>query len=494
MTGLPALVVSVPARNVAEARVDISTAAAAGADLVEIRFDRWSETARASAGQLFPAPVPLVATFRSTDEGGEGPTDPLPRRQWVERVARLPFAYVDLELARDVVDGSPVEGDRAIGSCHFPDGTPVDAVAAFLARAPASCRFVKAVVPLTVGQFVRDLLPRYAGWTGDGRVVTTTGPSGPLSRLWARELGQPLVFASLPIKGGGTPVEPSQVPVDQLRRMWASDRPRQFAVVGHPVGHSLSPRIHAGWLAAEGRGAAFVALDLSDEGEFAEMVNLGRSGRWAGWSVTHPWKEAAARAADHASEVVRRTGAANTLTFRDGELRADLTDAAAVRRRADELHETGRWDGREALIVGTGGAARAAAFALRSGTTEVLLLGRRADRVAAVSRDAGGRPVDPADARPVGLVVHATTVGREGQGPLSPSLAGWLNSTTTLLDFVYSAVDLEVSRACERVGARYEDGRRLLVYQAADAHRLWWGEPPRSETFAEALQRVGCEA
>ena len=139
--------------------MDIGTAAAAGADLVEIRFDRWSETARASAGQLFPAPVPLVATFRSTDEGGEGPTDPLPRRQWVERVARLPFAYVDLELARDVVDGSPVEGDRAIGSCHFPDGTPVDAVAAFLARAPASCRFVKAVVPLTVGQFVRDLLP-----------------------------------------------------------------------------------------------------------------------------------------------------------------------------------------------------------------------------------------------------------------------------------------------------------------------------------------------
>jgi shikimate dehydrogenase/3-dehydroquinate dehydratase type I len=494
MSRAPQIVVTVPARSASEARTDLVAAAAAGADLAEIRFDRWPEPARLAAAELFPSPIPLIATLRSSEEGGEGPTDPTARQAWRDRMAALPFAYLDLELSRDRLEPSSQSGPKLIGSRHFPERTSVDTVKLFLGHSPASCAFVKAVVPLSVGRFVHELLPAYRGWTGRGFVVMTTGPSGPLSRLWASQVGQPLVFAAMPTGGGATPVEPSQIPVDQLRRLWTSARPRMFAVLGHPVSHSLSPLLHGGWLASEGRPAAYVALDVADPAEFDDMVALGRAGNWTGWSVTHPWKSAAARVADRPSEAVRRTKVANTLHFRAGEIAAELTDSAAVERRSNELLADGRWDGREALVVGSGGAARAAVFALRTGRCTVLLAGRTPARVAELANDLGGRPVDETDRHPVGLVVHATTVGRAPAGHLEPPLDGWLGTSTTVLDFVYAAADPQVAWACERAGARYEDGRRLLVYQAAESHRIWWGEPPRGTGVADALRRVGCAA
>ncbi|MCI4327236.1 MAG: type I 3-dehydroquinate dehydratase [Thermoplasmata archaeon] len=494
MTGLPRLIVTLPARSLAEAHRQRAAAHAAGADLAEVRFDRWPESERSKAAGLFPTPLPLVATLRSSAEGGEGPVDRAQRRGWIDQMRALPFAMIDLELERDSVEGWPPGGPGVLGSRHFSERSSVDAIETFLGHAPAGCALVKAVVPSTVGRFVRDLLPRYPSWVGVRSIVLTTGPSGPLARLWAPELGQPVVFAALPDGASTPPVDPAQIPADQLRRLWAGARPRCLAVVGSPVAHSLSPAIHGVWLADEGRAGAFVAIDVTTRTEFEQMLDLGRAGKWWGWSVTHPWKGLAAAVADEKTDAVLRTRVANTLTFRRGQIFADLTDASALARRTTELSSEGRWDRREALVVGTGGAARAAVLALATGGSEVRILGRDGDAVDRVASEVGGVAADERDRHAVGLVVHGTTVGRGDSGPLEPGLDGWIGPGSTVLDFVYAARDPQIPSACDRAGARYEDGRRLLVYQAADAHRIWWGSPPRAAAIRDALGRVGCTA
>ncbi|MCI4329236.1 MAG: hypothetical protein L3J86_06590, partial [Thermoplasmata archaeon] len=284
------------------------------------------------------------------------------------------------------------------------------------------------------------------------------------------------------------------VPVDELHRSWSAGHARRFAVIGHPIAHSLSPAIHAGWLADEHRAASFVGVDVADEYELGRLAHPGEDRTWNGWSVTSPWKGSAARLADTRSEAVEATGVANTLTFDRTGARAELTDSDAVRRRALELVAAGAWNGEEALVLGTGGAARAAVFALAPRQRAVWVLGRRPEAVQTLIDSLGGKAARESERHPVDLVLHATTFGRGTTGPLEPDPLGWVGPGSTVLDFVYRATDAGLRHAVENTGAAYEDGRRLLVYQAAEAYRLWWGEPPGEEAQQAALRRVGCAA
>ncbi|MCI4324439.1 MAG: type I 3-dehydroquinate dehydratase [Thermoplasmata archaeon] len=499
MNPRPRLIVTLPARTVAEVRSQRGVAVHAGADVLEVRVDRWTSEQRSRVGQLFPSPVPLLATLRSQAEGGEGPNDPTERATWIEQVAGHPFAWIDLELERDPppTPGHAGTPPRWVGSRHFPAETPLPVLEDSIRASPERFAFTKFVVPASVERYYREIRPRLPEWVGPRTTVFTTGPSGPLGRLWARELGQPVVFASLPlddVASTGPPVEPAQVPVDQLHRSWAVEPGRKFAVVGHPIAHSLSPTIHAGWLATERRAASFVDVDVASAEELRLLADPATGERWDGWSVTAPWKSLLPGIADHCSDSVVATGVANTAAFGEQGTSVDLTDAEAVRRRSLELVGEGAWDGTEALVLGTGGSARAALYALAPKRRTVHLLGRRAEAVERLSKELGGRPANPRDRHAVGLVVHATTFGRAGSGPLALDVDGWVGPGTTVLDFVYAPEDSTLRRRAESLGARYEDGRRLLVYQAADAHRIWWGEAPSEAAVASALRRVGCAA
>ncbi|HEY1198723.1 MAG TPA: type I 3-dehydroquinate dehydratase, partial [Thermoplasmata archaeon] len=97
----PAIVVTLPARTVADARRQMEEARTSGADLLEIRFDRFDAEELGRVDQLFPNPLPMVATLRSRAEGGEGPDDPETRVRVLGGLARHPFRWIDVELARD---------------------------------------------------------------------------------------------------------------------------------------------------------------------------------------------------------------------------------------------------------------------------------------------------------------------------------------------------------------------------------------------------------
>ena len=495
MTHLPRLVVTLTALSVETARAQIAEVAAAGADVAELRFDLWPDSERDRVEELFPSALPLLATLRSRAEGGEGPDAPAERAVRLHQFRLLPFERVDAELARDPTPAFPPEFARTLASRHLSETVTLAEISRMAEAPPSAGTVVKLVVPATVARFLRDILPNLPRWLAGGATVLTTGPSGPLARIWARELGEPMVFAAPPW-GDGTPppVEPAQVAVDQLRRSWAVDRGRCFAVVGNPVAHSLSPRVHATWLSAEARPAVFVSMELWDADELESMVRLGARGWWDGWSVTHPWKARVAELADERSPTVVRTGVANTISFRNGVVRADLTDGVAVARRAGELLGSGQWDGAEALVIGTGGAARAAVDALGSPRRTVWVAGRRSEAARALAAELGGIPAFGREAHPIGLVVQATTVGRGSGAPLEPAMDEWIGPPTTVLDFVYAADAPTLRQRWSALGARYEDGRRLLVYQAAAAHELWWGQAPAEAEVSSALRRVGCVA
>lgn len=501
MRRIPAIVVSLPARTATEARSQLTEASVAGADLAEIRFDLWSDVARGEVGRLFPSALPLVATVRSRAEGGEGPDDPRERGELLTRLARYPFRWIDLEADRDLDLLDQLPSHETLGrilSTHYPSGVRPEEWTRRLREPGPSGSVRKVVAWARVGTLLTELLPRLPAPEENAAIASTTGPSGPLLRAWARRLGQPMVYAALPQGPAAAnprpPVEPSQVPVDQLRPYLASDEevPPLFGLAGHPVAHTRSPAIHARWMARLHRAGLYVALDFDSESEFVDSLSPLADWGFRGLNVTHPWKAVAIQAATDVVGGAAICGVANTLTFRGDSVEAENTDLAAILRRLEELQRSGRWDGTSLSVVGAGGASRATLAAARTLGARATVYARRLPAAEEVASAFGAACRGASEAKPDSLVVHATDVGRAGAEPLEIPLDRLLRRGTHVLDWVYAPETPIVRDLAGAVGATYEDGRRLLVYQAAASFSVWWGEEPSPEELAATLREEGC--
>ena len=492
----PQIVVSLPARTVVEARQQIGEATRGGADLIEIRLDRFSAGELERATGLFPSPRPLIATLRSRAEGGEGPDDPVSRLRILETMSRLPFRWIDAERDRDFPAAESLAGSEDRGlivSTHRATPVPGSEWVRLVREDVPEGAVRKVVVPATVGQLLGELIPSLPPPEGARLVTHTTGGSGPLLRAWAKRLGLAFAYASLPeMPSPSAPrtVEPSQIPVDRLRAFLDSEDPAPlFAVVGHPVGHSRSPALHSRWMQDSGQVGLYVALDFEDEREFVESVpSLFESG-FRGLNVTYPFKQAAVQLANQVGAGAAAVGVANALTVVPGGVEAENTDLAAALRRLQELRASGNWDGVSLGVLGAGGSARATLAAARQLGVESHVWARRPEASAELGRAFDAHAVPGAlSARPT-LVVHATPVGRPSQDPsLLPDLDPWLRPGVPLLDWVYAPDDPFLRTAAEKRGATYEDGWRLLVYQAAVSFGIWWGDEPSPEQVEAVVE------
>jgi len=496
---VPVIAVSLPATNAADAVAQVALAAQAHADLAEIRFDLWASSTPDQIDRLFPSPLPLIATLRSTAEGGAGPDDRSTRAARLEGLSRYPFRWIDLEWARDrpLLDSLPPPSKLGrIVSTHFPDGVTKEQWARAL-REPVPDGCVRKVVARSeIAPFLTELLPLLPAAGIESAIALTTGASGPLSRAWAGRLGIPIVFAGLPEAGSipvPPPVEPSQLPVDRLRPfLLAVDSPPLFGLVGHPVHHSRSPSLHARWMRALGRSGLYLPLDFPTEREFVDSLAFLSARGFRGLNVTHPWKAAAFQSATESSAGAEACGVANSLTFRGDAIEAENTDLVAILRRLEELERLGVWKGTSLVVLGSGGSARATLAAARTLGVRPVIYARRGSAASELAREFGGEAPDSPRPDPGALIVHATSVGRAGSEELDLPLDRLIARDSYLLDWVY-APDLPViADAARRAGAAYEDGRRLLVYQAAASFALWWGEELPPEIIGETLREEGC--
>lgn len=256
-------------------------------------------------------------------------------------------------------------------------------------------------------------------------------------------------------------------------------------VAGQPIAHSLSPLIHNAWIAAAGLDAGYRAFGPEDEAGFAALVDKGRAGRLRGLNVTAPFKAAALALGDEVSETARRCGSANLLVFDGGRVLADSTDGeglmAALADQAPDLDVVGQ----PVLILGAGGAARAAAAALKAAGAEVAVLNRTAERAAQLAVDLGIRVARPDDLARAALLINALGV------PPRIDLDS-LRGDAVLMDMTYRPLMTPFLSAGRERGLTTVDGLAMLIGQARPSFRALFGmEPPPVDVRTLALATLG---
>jgi len=256
---------------------------------------------------------------------------------------------------------------------------------------------------------------------------------------------------------------------------------RRLAVLGQPVSHSRSPAIHNAAMAALGIEDewSYEAIEV-DPAEFAERVRAMPGQGFVGANVTVPHKLAALQLADERSSAAGEIGAANTLLFEGGAIRADNTDAEGLLAALP-----GPASGQSALVLGAGGAGRAAVWALTGEGASVSIWNRTAARAADLAAELGATALDETECErqvaEADVIVNATAVGLAGEDPFAqlPLRSDSLRSGQTVVDLVYGDQETALTRAARAAGADVVDGREVLVRQGAASFRLWTGlEPP----------------
>lgn len=258
-----------------------------------------------------------------------------------------------------------------------------------------------------------------------------------------------------------------------------------LGVAGWPVAHSRSPAMHAAALAAMGLDWLYLPLPLAPERFEAAARAFGPSG-FRGINVTVPHKKAAHALADRRSEAAAAIGAANTLTYDDGAVEADNTDAAGlIDALAGEALE-----GRSAVVLGAGGSARAAAWALREQGAEVAVVNRTRERARALARDLGVSVADSAGG--ADLLVNCTTVGLDpGLAPEAARAALGLDEVdppALVVDLVYGAGPTPVEQWAARGAGRFVGGLEVLVRQGARSLESWTGRKVPADVMRAAVR------
>jgi shikimate dehydrogenase len=270
----------------------------------------------------------------------------------------------------------------------------------------------------------------------------------------------------------------------------------RYTVFGHPVAHSLSPRIHEAFAQQLGVDLVYDTTD-ADRRAFTGAVQDFFAAGGAGANVTVPHKRAAFELADSRTEAARRVGTANVLTpHPDGRLEAHNTDGDGLVRDLTERH---RMDlrGRECLLLGAGGAAHGVSFSLLdAGVARITVVNRTTARAEALS-DAIGEPArvrsrywdDLATIGSYDLILNATSAGVTGQSLELPfSLVG---TRALCYDLAYGAAAASFLAWARAADARHAfDGLGMLLETAADAFELWHGTRPSTEPVYAALREA----
>lgn len=258
-------------------------------------------------------------------------------------------------------------------------------------------------------------------------------------------------------------------------------------IIGWPVAHSLSPAMHNAAFGALGLDWVYVAFPV-EPGTVGEALRGLAAAGVGGLNVTIPHKHEVIAACSSVSSAVEAIGAANTLVpDGDGGWRADNTDAPGFARALDEQAPVDV-DGRDVLLLGAGGAAKAVAFAMRARGARVLCANRTADKAASIGEPvAFTRQAVAAATAKAALVVNCTSLGLHADDVPGDLPVECLGPEHVVADVVYSPTGTAWLRAVAERGARTVDGRGMLLHQGAAAFVQWTGVEPPVDVMRAAL-------
>lgn len=471
--------------------------------ILEMRADRAGDLDPDWLRQHFPGR--LLYTLRSRGEGGLFRGDAAERRRRLATAATT-YDLVDLEAERDLNDATLqlVPARKRLLSWHGGPAThrqledrlaALDQVeAAHRKLVSEAQRHGQELAPMVL---LAELEPDAGGAPRHDVTAFALGEVGAWTRLFANVLGAPLLFGSL----AESPAAPGQPSISRLLADFGlPDLPpieAVYGIVGKPVAHSLSPRIHNAAYRALGIPALFLPFHAEQFGDF--WLETVESDLWddcgielRGLSVTAPWKDAALAVAGASSPRAQAIGGANTLRRRRGVWEAESTDPEGV---ALPLQWRGVDLARPAsvAVVGAGGAGAAAAFGLSRAGAKVTLFNRGAER----GRETAERlhvpfePLEALDPSRFDVLVHATPLGRAPE-EAPPFDAAQTRPDAIVVEMVYAgpAGETALESRAREAGRALVTGREVLLAQAIAQFRLLTGaELP----VAESARRLGLE-
>ena len=255
-------------------------------------------------------------------------------------------------------------------------------------------------------------------------------------------------------------------------------------VMGWPVDHSLSPRLHGYWLRSYGIDGAYVPLPVQPDHLSMALRALPALG-FVGANLTVPHKEAAIGIVDHCDESTKRIGAINTVIVgANGSIEGCNTDGLGFLKSVCEGVPGWQATDGPVVIIGAGGAARAICAVMQeSMAPEIRIVNRTAQRAAQLARDFGPpvTPVTWADRASAlsgaSLVVNATVLGMRGQSVLDLNIDN-LPVSAVVADIVYVPLETPLLREAKRRGNRTIDGLGMLLHQACPGFLAWYGHEP----------------
>lgn len=476
------------------------------ADLVELRLDRIPQPSEDELRELIRSlPKRVIVTVQGGEAFGHHTGSIEERLETLRRAARAGAAFVDIDWRLSLELGEVAGKCHRIVSRHETTETPQD-LAALVEEVEAQCYEGDVVKLVTHAQSCEDGLRvlRFLRERGKGLVAFASGEAGSFTRLLAPIFGSPFTYAApaeLPGLEAGAPTAPGQLRVNDMLGIappgGLGPETAVFGVVGNPARHSWSPRVFGMALKGGRLDALYLPFEPQDLGAF---LDLATDANFRGFSVTAPFKASALARAAQQDAVAESIGAANTLV-REGEgWRAFNTDVDGVREtleRGFAAHSmktgiTRGAAGSRVLVVGAGGAARAAAKAVIQLGAELLVSARRPAAAEELAASFGGAAVaweDLAETEYQALV-HCTPAGSLAQPGALPFDASVLRAGTIVLDAVYRPLRTPLLLAAVERGCTPIPGGEWFVRQAILQFRHFTRQAPDEELMRASFEHA----
>jgi len=509
-SNLPKICVPVRVGHVSELPEAIKRAATV-ADLIELRLDYLDESELDQAltflHDFLDRPgTPVILTFRPAEQGGLTSFDFAARLGfWKSLIKVSGCALLDLEVdlvlslaAEGASENSSIDWRRVICSHHDFDGVPSDLEHIYERMAATPARILKIAVHVEDASHCLPVFGLLGRAQDEGRemIAIAMGAAGMMTRILGPARGSFLTYGSFDDQDATAPGQLTAKEMIEVYRIKKIDRQTEvIGLIGNPVGHSLSPHAHNAAFEAAAVNAVYLRFQVRDEDQFMRRMAHPRtrelSWNLRGLSVTAPHKSAVMKSLDWIDPAAKAIGAVNTILVRDDQLHGYNTDAAGF--LAPLSQKFGSLRGARCAVVGAGGGARAALWALRSQGAEVALFVRDPDKARPLSAEFEIEPCPVSSASFAGfdIVVNATPLGTKGAlEDKAAATAEQFGGVRLAYDLVYNPLETRFMREARAAGCETLGGIEMLLAQAVEQFKLWIGKDPDVEAMRAAAQRA----
>ena len=475
--------------------IDEMKEAAKFADIVELRIDYINSPDLESL--LKERTKPVIVTNRARRQGGMYSGDESARIGLLKEAISLGAEYIDIE--HDAINEIGDAGStKLIASYHNFDETPDNLLDIHSDLVKLGAHMVKLI---TFAKKITDNFRIFELLCGSEfpTISFCMGELGQISRILSPKFGGKLVFASL---AKGKESAPGQLTIDELVNVYrigeVDKNTKVFGLLGNPVAHSRGAYLHNGAFKEKGINAVYVLFKVEDR-DLVGFMEYVTKGYINGLSVTIPHKESVIKFLDNIDPIAEKIGAVNTVVNQDGKLSGCNTDCpAAVDALAKTLQKIASSSkeelnesicGRNILIVGAGGSARAIAFGLNERGANITIANRTLQRGEMLAKEVGCLCIgyDELNDVDVDVLVNTTSVGMYPNVEESPISDCVLKKDMVVFDIIYNPPKTKLLQMAEEKGGIVLGGVEMFVRQAALQFELFTDQDAPLELMREIV-------